>query len=157
VVSSGLGFVRDDGERSHRGIDLEAEFGEPVRAIADGLVIFSGVDLPGQKAHVQLKVDETNAYSPSALGHGGRYVCIQHTTSEGPALRSCYMHMQMVEVTYGDKVTRGQEIGIVGRSGMKSSAPHLHLEMMALDELLDPLPIMRGHVIGTPIDFAEVD
>lgn len=157
VVSSGLGFVRDDGERSHRGIDIEAEFGEPVRAIADGLVIFSGVDLPGQKAHVQLKVDETNAYSPSALGHGGRYVCIQHTTSEGPALRSCYMHMQMVEVTYGDKVTRGQEIGIVGRSGMKSSAPHLHLEMMALDELLDPLPIMHGHVIGTPIDFAEVD
>ena len=157
VVSSGLGFVRDDGERSHRGIDIEAEFGEPVRAIADGLVIFSGVDLPGQQAHVQLKVEETNAFSPHALGHGGRYVCIQHAANEGPALRSCYMHLQSVTVSYGDEVTRGALIGIVGRSGMKSSAPHLHLEIMALDQLLDPLPILRGHVIGTPIDFTEVE
>jgi murein DD-endopeptidase MepM/ murein hydrolase activator NlpD len=154
VVSSGLGFVRDDGERSHRGIDIEAEFGEPVRAIADGLVVFSGVDLPGRQAHAQLAIAATNAYSPSQLGHGGRYVCIQHASSEGPALRSCYMHLQAVAVAYGDKVQRGSAIGIVGRSGMKSSAPHLHLELFALDQLLDPLPILHGHVIGTPIDFA---
>lgn len=155
VVSSGLGFVRDDGRRSHRGVDVEAEFGEPVRAIADGVVTFSGCDLPGQRAHVQLKVEQTNVYPRKQLGHGGRYVCVQHETSEGPPLRSCYMHLERVDVVYGDKVTRGTQVGVVGRSGMKSSAPHLHLELMALDELLDPLPILRGHLIGTPIDFVE--
>ena len=153
VVSSGLGFVRDGGARSHRGIDVESDFGEPVRAIADGLVVYSGVDLPGQRNHVQLKVTETNAYARSDMGHGGRYVCIQHPTPEGKALRSCYMHMQAVDVAYGAKVKRGDRIGCVGRSGVKSSPPHLHLELFALDELLDPLPALRGPLIGTPVDF----
>jgi murein DD-endopeptidase MepM/ murein hydrolase activator NlpD len=157
VVSSGLGFVREDGQRSHRGIDVEADFGEPVRAIADGLVVFSGVDLPGQRAHVQLAVDQVNAFPRRELGHGGRYVCIQHAASGGPALRSCYMHLERVGVTYGDQLARGTAVGIVGRSGMKSSAPHLHLELMSQDELLDPLPVLRGHLIGSPLDFAELD
>jgi hypothetical protein len=157
VVSSGLGFERDGGGRSHRGIDVEADFGEPVRAIADGLVVFSGVDLPGQRAHVQLPVDQINAYPRRELGHGGRYVCIQHPTRDGPPLRSCYMHLERVEVTHGDQLVRGTAVGIVGRSGMKSSAPHLHLELMSGTELLDPLPALRGHLIGSPIDFAEVD
>jgi murein DD-endopeptidase MepM/ murein hydrolase activator NlpD len=157
VASSGLGFVRDDGQRSHRGIDIESDFGEPVRAIADGRVVFSGVDLPGQRAHVQLSIEQVNAYPRRELGHGGRYVCVLHAASEGSALRSCYMHLERVTVTHGDLLSRGTEVGIVGRSGMKSSAPHLHLELMAQDELLDPLPALRGHVIGSPLDFAELD
>jgi murein DD-endopeptidase MepM/ murein hydrolase activator NlpD len=67
------------------------------------------------------------------------------------------MHLERVDVTYGDKVTRGTQLGVVGRSGMKSSAPHLHLELYAGEELLDPLPALRGHLIGSPIDFADVD
>jgi murein DD-endopeptidase MepM/ murein hydrolase activator NlpD len=67
------------------------------------------------------------------------------------------MHLERVTVTHGDLLSRGTEVGIVGRSGMKSSAPHLHLELMAQDELLDPLPALRGHVIGSPLDFAELD
>jgi murein DD-endopeptidase MepM/ murein hydrolase activator NlpD len=152
VVSSGLGFARDEG-RSHRGIDVESDYGEPVRAIADGLVVFSGVDLPGQKNHVQLKTAETNAYPRGELGHGGRYVCIQHPTPQGKPLRSCSMHLETVDVAYGAKVKRGDRIGRVGRTGVKSSPPHLHLELFALDELLDPLPALRGPLIGTPVEF----
>src|SRR5690606_876521 len=96
VVSSGLGFARDDGSRSHRGVDVESEFGEPVRAIADGMVTFSGVDLPGQRNHEQLAPQVTNAYDRRALGHGGRYVCVQHTPIDGGYLRSCYMHLETV-------------------------------------------------------------
>jgi len=152
VVSSGLGFARDEG-RTHRGIDIESDFGEPVRAIADGLIVFSGVDLPGQRAHVQLTVEETNAFKRADFGHGGRYVCIQHAPSTGAPLRSCYMHLDSVEVGYGQKLARGDRIGRVGRTGVKTSPPHLHLELMALDELLDPLPALRGPLIGTPVPF----
>ena len=152
VVSSGLGFERSEG-RSHRGVDVESEFGEPVHAIADGLVVFSGVDLPGQHQHLQLTVEETNKFARAAFGHGGRYVCIQHAAPTGPPLRSCYMHLNSVEVAYGAKVQRGDRIGRVGRTGVKTSPPHLHLELMALDELLDPLVALHGPLIGVPIAF----
>jgi murein DD-endopeptidase MepM/ murein hydrolase activator NlpD len=153
VVSSGLGFTREDGQRSHRGIDLESEFGEPVRAIEAGLVTFSGVDLPGQRNHEQLTVAQTNAFDRSVLGHGGRYVCVQHAPSDGKFLRSCYMHLETVEVAYGARVTRGQKLGTVGRTGMQSSSPHLHLELLGPEGLFDGAEILRGHVIGTPVEL----
>jgi murein DD-endopeptidase MepM/ murein hydrolase activator NlpD len=154
VVSSGLGFARDGG-RSHRGIDVESEFGEPVRAIAAGKVVFSGVDLPGQRQHLQLPATQTNAYDRRALGHGGRYLCIAHG-GEGEGLRSCYMHLETVERQYGQSVERGQRIGSVGRTGMQRSSPHLHLELFSGLLLLDPLVVLRGHLIGTPVQFEDL-
>jgi hypothetical protein len=153
VVSSGLGFARGDGSRSHRGVDVESEFGEPVRAIADGMVTFSGVDLPGQRNHDQLAPEVTNRYDRRALGHGGRYACVQHTPSDGGFLRSCYMHLETVAVTYGQRVQRGELIGTVGRTGMKTSSPHLHLELLGPEGLHDPAEILRGHLIGTPVEL----
>jgi murein DD-endopeptidase MepM/ murein hydrolase activator NlpD len=153
VVSSGLGFMREDGQRSHRGIDLESEFGEPVRAIEAGLVTFSGVDLPGQRNHEQLTVEQTNAFDRKVLGHGGRYVCVQHAPSDGKFLRSCYMHLETVEVAYGARVERGQKLGTVGRTGMQTSSPHLHLELLGPEGLFDGAEILRGHVIGTPVEL----
>lgn len=152
VVSSGLGFSRDEG-RSHRGVDVESEFGEPVRAIEQGLVTFSGVDLPGQHNHMQLSIAETNAYDRRVLGHGGRYVCVQHEPSDGKFLRSCFMHLETVEVAYGQRVARGDRLGTVGRTGMLRSSPHLHLELLGPEGLLDPAEVLHGHLIGTPLEL----
>jgi len=153
VVSSGLGFVREDGARSHRGVDVESEFGEPVRAIEAGLVTFSGVDLPGQSNHEQLSIAETNGYDRKGMGHGGRYVCVQHAPADGSFLRSCYMHLETVAVAYGRRVQRGDLVGTVGRTGMLRSSPHLHLELLGPEGLHDPAEILRGHLIGTPVEF----
>lgn len=153
VVSSGLGFVREDGARSHRGVDVESEFGEPVRAIEAGLVTFSGVDLPGSRNHEQLAPAATNAYDRKQLGHGGRYVCVQHAPSDGAFLRSCYMHLETVAVAYGQRVERGARLGTVGRTGMLRSSPHLHLELLGPEGLHDPAEILRGHLIGTPLEL----
>jgi len=151
VVSSGLGFGRGAG-RKHRGIDIESELGEPVRAVAAGRVIFSGVDLPGQRHNSQLSPEETNEYDRTALGRGGRYLCTRHARDGRPDLRLCYMHLEEVHVGAGDHVVQGQRIGLVGRTGMKRSSPHLHLEAHTDAALIDPLPMLRGHVIGTPQD-----
>lgn len=152
VVSSGLGFARGAGERSHRGIDVEAVLGEPVRAITGGRVAFSGVDLPGRRNNAILDPEETNAYPSRELGNGGRYVCIVHAAIDGQSLRSCSMHLDTVEVRAGDPVALGQRLGTVGRSGMKESSPHLHLEMFLGNELLDASQVLRGHLIGEPTD-----
>ena len=154
VVSSGLGSRRDGG-RAHRGIDLESDLGEPVRAIADGRVVFSGVDLPGSRHNENLEMEQTNAFDREALGRGGRYLCIRHPRSGQDSLRSCYMHLETVEVVAGTELKRGQRIGTVGRTGMKRSSPHLHLEIHATDRRLDPLQVLAGYVIGRPVEFKQ--
>src|SRR5205814_75546 len=45
VASSGPGEDRDGGARHHRGLDIAASDGEPVRAVAAGVVIFAGANL----------------------------------------------------------------------------------------------------------------
>lgn len=150
VVLSWIGADRDGGAREHRGVDLDSLPGEPVRAIADGFVYFAGVDLPGHRAHVQVaRPEDYERYPRSELGAGGRYACIRHGRGEGDetSLRSCYMHLETVNVAYGQRVRRGDLVGTVGRTGMRSSAAHLHLEMHT-DSLRDPSVVLSGLLLG---------
>ncbi len=150
VVSSWIGSARDGGARHHRGVDVESLPGEPVRAVADGTVVFAGVDLPGAQAHVQLSsATDYERYPRDQLGAGGRYVCIRHRASEGaPSVRSCSMHLEEVLVRYGQRVRRGEQIGTVGRTGMRESAAHLHLELHSESRLEDPSEVLRPLLIG---------
>ncbi len=149
VISSYLGSEREDGARHHRGVDLESLPGEPVHAVADGLVVFAGVDLPGHQSHRQVRAaSEYEEIGRQNLGAGGRYVCVRHRRpGDLPNLRSCYMHLSEVHVAYGDTVERGQIIGTVGRTGMERSAAHLHLELHT-DHLEDPSEILYGLLLG---------
>jgi murein DD-endopeptidase MepM/ murein hydrolase activator NlpD len=78
IVSSKPGADRDNGLRMHRGVDVDAETGEPVLAMADGQVTFAGVDLPGRGTAVSLAPDEITRIPSAQMGAGGRYVCITH-------------------------------------------------------------------------------
>jgi len=150
VVQSGLGDERDGGDRNHRGVDIESEPGEPVRAAADGMVYFAGVDLPRPQGSRQLPVDGYEAIPRRRLGAGGRYVCLRHRRPDRDSLRTCYMHLEEVKVAYGDEVARGDLLGTVGRTGMRRSAAHLHFELHAPDGLLDPRRVLAGLLIGDP-------
>ena len=147
VVSSFLGSDREEGARAHRGIDVEAAAGEPVRAIADGRVSFAGCDLPGAQAAVDLPPDRIDEIARAELGPGGHFVCIAHRSREAP-LVSCYMHLDQTFVSTGDTVTRGQKLGTVGRTGMHLSSPHLHLELRTGPGIRDASQVMRGILLG---------
>ena len=148
VVSSWIGAERDDGQRRHRGIDVESVLGEPIRAIADGRVNFAGVDLPGAQASQRMAKEEIESVPRRALGRGGRYVCIFHDIQAGGWLRSCYMHLEDVQVDHGQTVRRGERIGTVGRTGMLRSAPHLHLELHSPEGLQDASVVLRQFLLG---------
>ncbi|MFN9813218.1 MAG: peptidoglycan DD-metalloendopeptidase family protein [Deltaproteobacteria bacterium] len=147
VVLSWLGAERGDGQREHRGIDVDALPNEAVRAMADGIVTFAGVDLPGQLEHVQVRDQAGYAAHPrDGLGAGGRYVCIRHGDGDG-SFASCYMHLEEVHVAYPRRVRRGEVIGTVGRTGMRASAAHLHLEIRTA-RVEDPSQILAGLLLG---------
>jgi murein DD-endopeptidase MepM/ murein hydrolase activator NlpD len=152
VVSSKPGADRDGGLRAHRGVDIEATFGEPVFALADGVVSFAGVDLPGLAHSRSLSPEAIGRVSRRRLGHGGRYVCITHLEAHGDAawLRSCSMHLETVLVRTGQRVSRGELLGTVGRTGMKSSAPHLHLEIKTDKALYDARDVLGSMLLGDP-------
>ena len=102
------------GNRRHRGVDLEAPLGSPVRAIRSGRAIASG-------KHRGL----------------GRYLELEHRHH----LRSVYAHLGAIAVDVGDRVRQGQAIATVGKTGNARSpliAPHLHLEILLQGEPLDP-------------------
>ncbi len=122
------------GGRGHRGIDIVGTAGEPVRAIADGRVVFSGVDLPGSRKSRQTHPEEAAAIPNREMGAGGLYVVINHGEGTG----SIYMHLESLAVQHGTDVEAGQIIGTVGRSGTVSSGPHLHLELRVGTDRIDP-------------------
>ena len=153
VVSSAPGASRDAGLRRHKGVDVESVLGEPVLAMADGVVFFAGVDLPGQGAR-PLDPSQVKRTKRVRMGRGGRFVCIDHGPN-GPAedeafLQSCYMHLDEIHVATGETVKRGQPIGTVGRTGCKHSPPHLHLEIKSDKRRYDARDFVPNHLIGEP-------
>lgn len=103
----------------HGGLDIARAVGGPVlegtpaRSPADGVVV--------------LATDH-----PFSLE--GNLVMIDH----GFGLVSALMHLQKIEVKAGDRVTRGQEIGLIGRTG-RATGPHLHWGMTWNDVRIDPI------------------
>lgn len=97
--------------RLHRGVDFQASWGTPVRAAADGLV--------------------------SAAGWSGGYGS-QVRIAHAGGLQTSYSHLSSMVAEAGSRVRRGQVIGYAGSSGL-STGPHLHYEVTAGGEPIDPL------------------
>lgn len=109
----------------HRGVDLVAPAGTPVVAIADG-VIEHAVTVSG---------------TPGFRGYG--HVIVLHV--DGGNMRALYAHLSDVGVVKGQRVTKGEVIGTVGKSEVEHSGAHLHFElagraypMPAEHERIDP-------------------
>jgi murein DD-endopeptidase MepM/ murein hydrolase activator NlpD len=99
----------------HTGVDIAAPLGTPVMAAADGLVV--------------------------AVGHGnfgyGNYVVVAH----GGGIATLYAHLLQTNASVGDKVARGQVIGLEGSTGF-STGPHVHFELRINDQAVDPMPYL---------------
>jgi murein DD-endopeptidase MepM/ murein hydrolase activator NlpD len=101
--------------RFHAGIDFAVASGSSVRAAAAGKVVFAG---PG--------------------GNFGLLVVIAHSDK----LRSYYAHLSRVDVTGGQRVKGGAQIGLSGESG-EARGPNLHFELRLRGAAVDPLPALR--------------
>lgn len=102
----------------HRGLDFRSPMGNPVKATADGVVILVG--------------DHYYAGNSVYLDHGNGVV-------------SMYFHLSKPIVKEGDKVQRGQAIGLSGMSG-RATGPHLHFSVSVLGKLVDPAPLFKSNL-----------
>ena len=99
----------------HTGVDIAARFGTRVNAAAFGVVV---------------------AVAHTGVGYGN-YVIIAH----GSGIMTLYAHLLQTDVKVGDRVVRGQRIGLEGSSGL-STGPHVHFELRVNDQVTDPLPYL---------------
>ena len=146
VATSGPGDERDGGARRHQGLDITGSIGEPVRAMADGTVIFAGVSEPGHLRKGPIPPEQSARYRNRRLAVGGIYLCIEHTP-EPKRIVTCYMHLNSYVVAERDQVKAGQTIGYVGRTGVKVSPPHLHFEVRVNDRFTNPVRTLGEFVI----------
>ena len=110
MVTSGFGKRALFGRKFHKGLDIDLETGDAVVAA-----------LPGK-----VRIARYNK------GYGNMVV-ISH---EG-GLETLYGHMSQLDVTEGQIVSSGQQIGLGGSTGQSTGA-HLHFEIRIFGEQVDP-------------------
>ncbi|MFW5735157.1 MAG: M23 family metallopeptidase [Oceanidesulfovibrio sp.] len=95
----------------HKGVDVTARRGTPVRAPADGVVVYA---------------QRFSTY--------GLTMEIRHS----PRFKTRYAHLSAFETKVGQRIKRGQIIARVGNTG-RSTASHLHYEVHLDGRLKDPM------------------
>lgn len=100
----------------HRGVDIAADPGTAVRAVAPGVVVFAG--------------------TRTGFGH---VVIIDH----GGGIRTLYAHLSEIHVTERQRLEGRPVIGLSGQSG-RASGPHLHFEVWRSGRPVDPVPLLGG-------------
>jgi murein DD-endopeptidase MepM/ murein hydrolase activator NlpD len=120
-------FFNEQERNPHNGLDIAADEGTPIKAVADGTVTESG-----------------------DFFFSGNMIFIDH----GQGIISLYAHMSNIAVKTGDKIKQGDVIGNVGQTG-RATGPHLHFAIISNQVLIDPifmLPKDGNPVLPTSTD-----
>ena len=102
--------------RMHNGTDFAGPIGTPIYSTADGVV--------------------THASWSSGYG---RLIKIRHDFG----IETRYAHLNAMDVSVGQRVSRGQRIGAMGNSG-RSTGPHLHYEVRVNGNPVNPMTYIRA-------------
>lgn len=100
----------------HFAVDIATQIGDPIKATADGTVIFAEWSV------------ET-----------GYVIIIEHQFG----LISVYKHNSSLLNKQGDLVKAGQVVALAGNTGELSSGPHLHFELWLDGNAIDPTEFIR--------------
>jgi murein DD-endopeptidase MepM/ murein hydrolase activator NlpD len=102
-------------QSSHLGLDFRVPSGTPVAAMNTGTVLLA-----------------------RPLYFEGNCVVIDH----GQGLLTIYMHLSQFTVKEGDRVKRGQQVGLSGGTG-RATGPHLHVAVRWQGTYLDPARLLK--------------
>lgn len=100
----------------HKGMDIAAKEGTPIKASGSGNVVLAYPD----------------------LFYSGNVVVIDH----GFGLQTIYAHLKEMNVKLGDKVNQGDIIGLVGKTG-RATGPHLHFGVSLRNMRFNPTSLLN--------------
>ena len=126
-VSGVFGSQRIDNgtpKSPHSGLDVAAPKGTPLLAPAAGVITFAEPDL----------------YLT------GGTVLLDH----GHGLSSSFLHLSRIDVAVGQRVARGERIGLVGATG-RATGPHMHWGLNWFDVRVDPRPLVEPQPPSEPL------
>ena len=103
-------------QASHSGMDYSGAYKSKIRAAADGVVVWAG-----------------------PRGSYGRMVEIDH----GNGFMTRYAHAEKVNVELGQRVTAGDHIATMGKTG-RATSEHLHFEVLKNGHKVNPLPFIHS-------------
>jgi murein DD-endopeptidase MepM/ murein hydrolase activator NlpD len=103
-------FFNGEPRSPHAGLDVAVARGTPVKASAQGQV---------------LAVDD--------YFFNGRTIFVDH----GNGLITMYCHLERIDVKTGEAVSKGQRIGLSGKTG-RATGPHLHWSVVLNGAMVDP-------------------
>ncbi len=131
-------------------------WGREILAPAAGTVVFARNDVPDNSRPGVIEADRFLSLPDPLHAIGGNLVVLDHGNGEFSLLG--HMMQGSVRVRTGDRVERGQVLGLVGNSG-NSDAPHLHYHLMAGDTLFqsDGLPSRFENVVMEVFTDSEAD
>ena len=104
-------------QQVHLGFDLASTANAPIRAANSGTVVFADY-----------------------LGIYGNCVIVDH----GMGLQSLYAHLSSIDVTQGMTVTRDQQLGLSGQTGL-AGGDHLHFAMLLQGRPVTPMEWWDEH------------
>jgi murein DD-endopeptidase MepM/ murein hydrolase activator NlpD len=119
---SGFGYRTDPftkARKMHEGMDFTSKTGTPIYATGDGVVA---------------KADNT-------VSGYGNHIVIRH----GFGYETLYAHLSKYKCRAGQRVKRGDIIGLVGSTG-RSEGPHLHYEVHKNGKVVNPLNFYYGNI-----------
>lgn len=110
----------------HKGLDFTASKGTPIQATGNGIV--------------REVTDKRGGY--------GKHVIIDH----GYGYKTLYGHMSKILVRPGQRIKRGQTIGLIGSTGT-STAPHCHYEVLLNGRQVNPIDYVYDGM--TPEEYQQ--
>jgi murein DD-endopeptidase MepM/ murein hydrolase activator NlpD len=111
-------------QQVHLGFDLAVTTHVPVLAANDGIVV-----------------------NASWLGIYGNCVIIDH----GQGVQSLYGHLMSFDVKVGDRVKRGQQVGLSDSTGL-AGGDHLHFTMLVGGHMVNPVEWWDAHWVQDRVD-----
>lgn len=109
-VTSPFGMRSDPVDSSrqqmHKGMDIRSDNEAVLATEKDGKVV---------------------AVNDNANTAGGKSVTVEYARDGGGKIQVSYLHLSSLSVKAGDTVNAGQQIGVSGNTGTRSTGPHLHI------------------------------
>jgi murein DD-endopeptidase MepM/ murein hydrolase activator NlpD len=108
-------WINGEPRSAHSGMDIKAPEGKPVQAANNGRVVLVG-----------------------DFFFAGRAVFVDH----GQGVYTMYFHLSQIDVEEGQKVAKGEVLGLVGMTG-RATGPHLHWGVRVGGARVDPSSLVE--------------